>query len=74
MIGPILCAVARAAAPTLAQVFVREAVRAGAMAAGTMAVCGAARVIRDRYERHQCTALPQAYPQIQNARWTNERS
>ena len=74
MIGPILCAVARAAGPTLAQIFVREAVRAGAAAAGTMAVYGAARVIRDRYERQQYTALPQTFAQIQDTRWDNERS
>ena len=70
MLGPILCAVARKAAPTLTQIFVREAVRAGAMAAGTVAVYGAARVIRDQYDRRQ----REAYPQIQNARWNDERS
>lgn len=67
MIGPILCAVARAAAPTLGQVFVREAVRAAAMAAGTAAIYGASRVVRDQYERHQRETLPQL--QNQDARW-----
>ena len=65
MIGPIICAAARAAAPTLARLFVREAVRAAAVAAGGAVVYGVSRVVRDRYDRRQ----QKACPQIQNARW-----
>lgn len=60
MIGPLICSVVRTAAPTLMQMFVREAVRAAAFAAGTVAVGGVARVVRDRYDQQQ-RALPNNY-------------
>ena len=65
MIGPILCAVKRAAAPTLTRLFVRETVRAASMAAGGAVVYGVSRVVRDQYDRRQ----QKACPQIQNVRW-----
>jgi len=71
MFGSILCQVVRgaaqAAAPTLGRKVAEEALKAAAMTAGTMAIYGAARLVRDQYERRQRETLPQL--QNQNSRW-----
>lgn len=61
MFEPVICAVARAASQSLSGVFVKEAVRAIAVASGTMAVAGAARIVRDKYDRQR-----EAQPRLQN--------
>ena len=61
MFGPVICAVARTASQSLSGIFVKEAIRAVAVAAGTAAVAGAARIVRDNYDRQR-----EAQPRLQN--------